>query len=253
MIAPPPPPAVHATTVDLGTLDDANAGRVAIMPTALTPPAGTFSFEDWELLMISASYAPSDNLVLSGTTMIPVAAGVYWGFFSAKLQVVKTGRLRMAVQGGLLAVSVKDTTTQFDSMGNIIGTMDTQNTTSGLELAGALTYCFDDNCFSHINAAAIAGFAYETQSSVPVGFMGGIVGRVGKHVRLLGEVDTGYSFGKIQGGANAFLGWYGVRFTSKEIGVDLALVKLFCDSCNSSNDPFPLGYPFVTFSYRAID
>src|SRR5512135_448696 len=71
MVAPPPAVAAPApevtTTVDPGTLEDANAGRVAIMPTALTPPKGTFSFEDWELLLVTASYAVTDNLVISGT------------------------------------------------------------------------------------------------------------------------------------------------------------------------------------------
>jgi hypothetical protein len=81
--------------------------------------------------------------------------------------------------------------------------------------------------------------------------MGGIVGRIARHVRLIGEVDTGYSFGKIQGGADAFLGWYGVRFTSRQIGVDLALVKPFCDGCDTGST-FPLGFPWVTFSYRAL-
>src|SRR4051812_14582999 len=88
IVAPAPPPVVPST-VDPGTLDDANAGRVAVMPTALTPPKGTFSFEDWELFLISASYAPTDNLVITATTMVPVSSDVYWGFASAKLQVVK--------------------------------------------------------------------------------------------------------------------------------------------------------------------
>ncbi len=252
----PPPPAVAApapevtTTVDPGTLEDANAGRVAIMPTALTPPKGTFSFEDWELFLISASYAVTDQLVISGTTMVPVTSDVYWGFLSAKLQVVKQGNLRVAVQAGAAGAATKDTQTTYDTMGNPIGTMSTTTSGGGFDLGAAMTYCFDTGCFSHVSAAAAAGLATHGNSSVPVGFMAGIVGKVSTKVRLIAEADTAHMFGKISGQADGFLGWYGVRFTSRQIGVDLALVKPFCSDCSSNT--FPLGFPFVTFSYRAL-
>jgi len=70
------------------------------MPTALPPPAGTWAFEDWELFLVSLSYAASDQLVITGTTLIPVSGDFYWGFVSAKLQVVKAGALRLAAQAG---------------------------------------------------------------------------------------------------------------------------------------------------------
>jgi hypothetical protein len=251
IVAPAPPP-VAPTTVDPGTLEDANAGRVAIMPTALTPPKGAFSFEDWELFLISASYGVTDNLVISATTMVPITSEVYWGFLSAKLQVVKQGRVRVAVQAGAAAAATKDTTTTFDAMGNITGEMST--TTSGglFDLGGALTYCLDEGCNSHADAAIAAGFAERDNSSVPVGFMGGLVVKVASKVRLIAEADTAHLFGKISDQADGFLGWYGVRFTSRNIGVDLTLVKPFCGNGDCDTDTFPLGFPFVTFAYRAL-
>jgi hypothetical protein len=260
--APPPPPVVvapatvavtpPATTVDKGTLEDANAGRVAIMPTALTPPAGTWSFEDWELFFVSASYGVTDQLVITGTAMVPITSDLYWGFISAKYQLLKQDRLRFAVQGGLAGVLFKDNTTTFDSMGNPISTTSSQ-TTSGADLAGALTYCLDDDCYSHVDGAVVAGFAHQSSSAVPVGFMGGLVARVGKRVRLILEADTAHVFGDISGQANGFLGWYGVRFTSRQIAVDLALVKPFCSNNDCTSDTLPLGFPFVTFAYRGLD
>ena len=139
IVAPAPPPA-PISTADLGTLEDANSGRVAIMPTALTPPKGTFSFEDEELFFIGVSYAVTDDLVISGTTMVPITSDLYWGFVSAKLQVVKQGRLRVAVQAGAAGASTKDTTTTFDSMGNITGEMSTTSSGGGFDLGGAATY-----------------------------------------------------------------------------------------------------------------
>jgi hypothetical protein len=253
----PPPPAVAApapeatTTVDRGTLEDANAGRVAIMPTALTPPKGTFSFEDKELFFVTASYAVTDQLVISGTTMVPITDELYWGMISAKLQVVKQGNLRVAVQAGAVGVATKDTSTQFDSMGNVIGEMDTTESGGGFDLGAAMTYCFDTDCFSHVSAAAIAGLATHGNSAVPVAFTGGLVARISPKVRLIAEADTAHVFGNIDEQADGFLGWYGVRFTSRQIGVDLALVKPFCSDC-STDGTFPAGFPFVTFSYRAL-
>jgi hypothetical protein len=43
------------------------------------------------------------------------------------------------------------------------------------------------------------------------------------------------------------LAWYGARFTSKNIGVDLGFVKNVCNDCS---DEMPMGFPFVSFSYR---
>ncbi len=229
-VAPPPPveaapPPVEAapppaTTVDKGTLDDANAGRVAIMPTALTAPAGTWSFEDMELFVIGGSYSPTDQLVITATTMVPITSDLYWGYLSAKYQFLAQGRLRLAVQGGVAGALAKDTTTTYDASGNVISDTTSSTATSGLEVGGAATLCLDDDCYSHVDGAVVAGFAHQDQSSVPVGFMGGLVARIGKRVRLILEADTAHLFGNISGQANGFLGWYGLRFTSRQIGVD---------------------------------
>ena len=248
MMPPPPPPVVRTTTVDRGTLEDANAGRVAIMSTALTPPAGTWSFEDWELFLISASYAVSDQFVITATTMVPVTSELYWGVLSGKLQVVKQGNLRVALQGGL--IGALESSTSYDAANNATTS---KTSTSALELGAAATLCIDPECFSHVDGAVVAGFAHQSDSSVPVGFQAGFVGRISNHVRFVAEADTAHVFGNLSGQANGFLGWYGVRFTSRQIGVDLELVRPFCSSSDCDMKTFPLGFPFVAFSYRGLD
>lgn len=250
VVSPPPAPA-PATTVDKGTLEDANAGRAWLSPTALTPPAGTWSFEDFELFLIGVSYAVNDNLVITGTTMVPITSDLYWGFISAKAQVVKQGNVRVAIQGGLVAAAAKDTTTQYDAMGNVIGEMSTTTTTSGGEVGAAATLCLDNDCFSHLDGFVGAAFAYQNNASVPVGFSASWVQRLGKRVRLVIEADSAHLFGDISGQANGVLGWYGLRFTSRSIGADVGFVKPFCSDCSS--DTFPMGFPVVGFSYRGID
>lgn len=234
--------ATPPTTVDPGTVADANSGRVALMSTALTPPAGSFSFEDWELFLISAGYAVTDQLVITATTMVPVTSDFYWGFVSAKLQVLKTGRVRLAAQAGVAGF--------LDNQSSTDGASSSNDSASGFDLGGAATLCLDDGCFSHVDASVVAGFAWQNQSSVPVGFAGGIVGKVARKIRIVAEADSAHMFGDISGQANGFLGWYGLRFTSRDIGVDLELVKPFCSDCSTKE--FPLGFPWVTFTYRSL-
>jgi hypothetical protein len=235
----PGPPERTYPGIDRGTLEDANAGRVAIMSTALTPPAGTWSFEDYELLFIAASYAPTDNLVITATSMIPVVPDFYWGFLSAKLQVAKIGNLRFALQAGIGGAVVKDGSSS--------------DSGSGGEVGGVGTLCLDDDCFNHISLSAEAAFAHQDNSSVPVIFSAGLVAKISKRVRFVAEADTAHAFGDFSGQANGILAWYGLRFTSKQIGVDLELVRPFCGGSDCDMGSFPLGVPFVAFSYRGLD
>ena len=55
-------------------------------------------------------------------------------------------------------------------------------------------------------------------------------------------------FGAI-GVSNGALFWYGLRFTSRNIGVDLGFVR----PIGVADSDFVLGLPVVTFSYRGID
>ncbi len=65
---PPPPPVVPVepvSNVDKGIVEDANAGRMWLSPTALTEPAGTWSFSDYDLLVVGLSYAATDTVSIS--------------------------------------------------------------------------------------------------------------------------------------------------------------------------------------------
>jgi hypothetical protein len=240
--APPPPP---PTSVDPGTFEDANAGRNWLSPTALTPPGGTWSFSDYELLLVGASYAVTDKFLLSVTSMIPID-GAFFAFASAKLQLLKAGPLRFAIQGSFALVSAN---TSVDSNGN---TTSSTSTGGGGLIGGALTYCADSGCFTHLDAYVGAAFDYQTNPVVPVAFAGALTARIARHVRLLLEVDSAGLLGNdISGVADGVLAWYGLRFTSKQIGVDVGLVEPVCSGC--SNSVFPIGFPVVTFTYRGID
>ncbi|MBA3820569.1 MAG: hypothetical protein H0X17_16885 [Deltaproteobacteria bacterium] len=233
--APPPPGATVAatSTVDLGVVNDANSGRSWLSPTALTPPAGTWSFSDFELLFVSGAYAVTDQLQISATTLLPIAEDMpFFGMLSAKLQVLRSGRVRGAAHAAVLHV------TEGSGAAVTIGT-----------LGGALTLCLDDDCHSHLTGYLGAGFADEEQSSVPFVASAALTFRVARLVKIVLEADSAFIAGEIDETANGFLGWYGVRFTSKNIGVDLGFAKPICDGCE---DGLVMGFPFVSFTYRAF-
>jgi hypothetical protein len=238
---PPPPPApvaVAATappsTVDQGVVEDANAGRGWLAPTALTPPAGTWSFSDFELFVISAGYAVTDKVQVSATTLIPIVSDMpTWVLLNGKAQIIRAGKVRGAVQAALTYAGVDG------------------DSATALELGGALTFCIDEACHSHISGFLGAGFAHEDQSAVPFMFAFEGAFRVGKHLKLILEADSGFVAGEIDAAADGFLAWYGVRFTSSFLGVDLGFMKPICDGCES--DELPMGFPFVSFTYRNLN
>lgn len=240
---PPPPPgppvaavatAAPPSNVDQGVVEDANAGRGWLAPTALTPPAGTWSFSDFELFIISAGYAVTDKVQVSATTLIPIVSDMpTWVLLNGKAQIIRAGKLRGAVQAALTYAGVDG------------------DSATALELGGALTYCIDDACHSHISGFLGAGFAHEDQSAVPFMFAFEGAFRVGKHLKLILEADSGFVAGEIDAAADGFLAWYGVRFTSSFLGVDLGFMKPICDGCES--DELPMGFPFVSFTYRNLN
>lgn len=230
---PPPPPPPAPTTVDQGTLEDANAGRNWLAPTALMDPKGTWSFSDFELFVVGASYAPTDTLSLSAATLIPITSDQpFVGLFSAKLQFLRAGRVRLAAHGALTVVS------------------DENDGFNAAVLGGAGTLCLDDLCRSHLTGYLAAGFADADQSAVPFVVSAAGVFRVSRRVKVVLEVDSAFIAGDINETADGFLAWYGVRFTSPSIGVDVGLAKPIVDG--DDGDAFPLGFPFVSLTYRGL-
>ena len=242
IVTPPPPPMMVAraapvppppSNVDEGVLEDASSGRNWLTPTALTPPAGTFTISDFELFVLGASYSVTDQLQISGATLLPIVSRTpFVGILSGKLQILRAGRVRAAAQASVLYVHDHD-----DSAVAFTG-------------GGALTLCLDGGCNSYASGYLGAGFARDNNSSVPIGVSATVVARLARHVKLMVELDTGGVVGKLDAAADGLLAWYGVRFTSPNIGVDLGFVKPICGDCD--NNHLPLGLPFVAVSYRAL-
>ncbi|HEY3801453.1 MAG TPA: hypothetical protein VGL61_02565 [Kofleriaceae bacterium] len=256
VMTPPPvvaPPASAHPGIDQGVIDDANSGRSWLMPTALTPPAGTWSFTDYELFSVGASYAATDHLVISATTLLPIVSDQpLVGLITAKYQVLSVGSLRLAGQ-----FAFGFSTGGGDSSGGA-GTV-----------GGVATLCMDHPCNSTLSGYVGVGFGSSGESTVPLLVAGSLAVRLGRHVKLVGEVDTGYLAGNgFDSADEGFLLWYGLRFTSRNIGVDLGLMEPIVREFATSSDGtttassyqvgfgggvFPAGFPFVSFTYRGLD
>lgn len=239
----PQPPTVTepvAPAKEPGILEDANSGRSWLTPTALLPPAGTWSVSDFELFLVGASYSPSDNFQLSVTTLLPIVKDMpLWLLLSGKLQLVDRGQFKLVAQG---------TFTYFgdNSGGDNVATY-------GGSVGGAATYCLAADCYSHVTGYLAAAFAKDSgDSAVPFIVGGSAVFKVARRVRLVLEADSGFVVGDINQNIDGFLGWYGVRLTSRNIGVDLGFVKPVYYGDTASDDPFILGFPFVSLTYRGL-
>jgi hypothetical protein len=231
-----PPPAAENPNVDAGVVADANSGRAWLMPTALSAPKGTWSFSDFELFLVSASYAVTDQFSIGATTLVPISSDIpFWALFSAKMQVLRSGSLRVALHGAATLVTGGDT----DGF-------------SAAEVGGAATLCLDTACHSHVSGFVGAGFALtEENNAVPIIVGGALAARLGKRVKFVAEVDTGLiAGGGINETADGFLLWYGLRFTSRNIGVDVGFMKPIIG--DSDDDSFPIGFPIVSFTYRGL-
>jgi len=251
-VAPMPPVVPPAKPdhpgADLGVIEDANSSNSFITPTALTAPAGTWWFSDIDLFLVSGGYAITNEFQVSAMTLIPVSKDQpFWGVFNGKFQFLKQGRLRLAAQAALM--TVEDDKNTYDSNGNSTGS--TSQWYFAGEVGGAATLCFDDACRSHGSLFVGAGFAQGDNSAVPVVVAGSIAARINKHVKLIGEIDSGFIAGKIDI-SNGALVSYGVRFTSRNLGVDFGFMKPLVKGWDDI-DVLPLGLPYLSFTYRSTD
>jgi hypothetical protein len=241
VVAPPPAPAT--SNVDQGVIEDANAGAAWLMPTALTPPAGTWSFSDFQLLLASFGYAVSDSAHVSGTFLIPITKDFpFVGFLTGKLQVVRAGSLRIAGQAAVahMREHISSSSTSTNDFSATI-----------FDIGGAATLCIDDACHSHLSGYVAAAFSAQNDTkTVPLLFSGALVAKINRRVKFVAEVDSAAVVGgNFNDTADGALVWYGLRFTSREIGVDLGFVK---PVYSGASDFLLIGYPFVSFTYRSL-
>jgi hypothetical protein len=229
---------------------DPNIDRGFIQPTAMTQPAHSLTYNNYELVLHGLTYGITDHLQTSVTVMAPLVRDMpFLGIAAVKWQFLSTPRFHLALQGSATMIHV---------FGGDNIAPDGSSTGGGASAyaagAGAFaSYCLRDDCSSlaSLNATyqlAFAGRSDETAQAIIYG--GSIVHRVSPHVKLLGEVTSmaattvaDSNFDNISGALVS----YGVRLHTANIASDVGFMKPIS---GDGNDPFLLGLPFINVSYR---
>jgi hypothetical protein len=227
-----------------GTAEDPNIDRAFLLPTAMTQPAGSGTYNNYELVLHGFTYGATDHVQLTLTVMPPLVSDMpFIGVAAAKWQFVSTPRLHVALQGSA-------------GLGGEFGRnssgFETQNNAVGLFGAGLFaSACLSTDCSSLLSASATYqyGVPENGRSLHLVVYGGSIVQSVSAHVKLLGEVASAASNGSGSGFDNAAgaIFSYGIRLHSANLAGDIGFVRPII---KNSNDDFLMGLPFASVSYR---
>lgn len=227
-----PPPPEHART------DDANADHIVLGSTAFTAPKGSVYFSDYELFVIQAGVAVTDNVQLTATTWLPIVPEQpFFLDVSAKFAFLQTSRFHMAGIASILGITGTGSGDALPVVGR---------------LALVATACITENCYVSASASAMFLFTENTTDVVPVILNFGMTARVAGIFSLLAEVNGIAAVGDLGRSsidvfdAGVLLG-YGVRFSNQNFGFDLTFVKPII---RGTDDFTVLGVPWLAFTYR---
>jgi hypothetical protein len=216
-----------------GASEDPNIDRGFLLPTAETQPAGSLTFNSYELLLAGLTYGVTDSFQVSATTLVPVAEGmplVLTG--SGKLRLLKTDRVRVALHGSLTVVAEDDDQATLGTFG------------------GTASLCMDDACHSMLSGS-LGGISVSEDTSDPFGavyYGASIVHRVAARAKLLAELAAVAADFDEEGQEALTALNFGVRFFSANLAADLGFVV----PLGEGDDELVLGIPFVNLSYRTL-
>jgi hypothetical protein len=221
---------VAAPAPAAGPAEDPNIDRGFLLPTAMTQPKGTLTYNNYELLLHGLSYGITDHVQVTATVLSPITKEMpFVGIAAVKAQVVDAGLFHLAVQG---SVTYAD-----------------RNAAFGPGLLASV--CLRDDCSSLLSGSVtyqIAGLGDDHTAHMFL-YGSSLLLRVSDHVKLLAELTSaagGQSdrFENIDG----MLVSYGVRLHSGRIAGDVGFIK----PVSTSGEDFDLlmGIPFINFSYR---
>jgi hypothetical protein len=217
--------------------DDPNVDRGFLLPTAMTQPAGSVTYNNYELLLHGLTFGITDNVQASVTVLSPVVDSMpFVGFGAVKARLPLGARVHLAFQGSVgVAHSFEDAA---------------QDPTIYTVGGGAfVSACLREDCSSIASASAIVqkGFSTGVSSPYAIIYGGSIVHRVSPRIKLLLEVTSAAAAdGEDAENIPGFLASYGVRFHTGSIAADVGFVRPFGDDTSD----FLMGLPFVNVSYR---
>jgi len=210
---------------------DAAADRVIMMSTAETHPAGTFFFSDYELILLQFGYAITDEVQLALSGVPPLIENQPYFFdLTMKANLYRGSVFRFALLGSFDVL--------FDDDGDGFW---------GARLGAVGTVCFNPTCQISLSPNVVTFFNDATTDFLPIISSLGFVGRVSPLFAFLLEPLYTFIVGDEVTGADGFILNYGVRLSGQNFAVDLALMLPVLEDVDN---PFIMGFPFVSFTYR---
>ncbi len=184
---------------------NAQVDRVILMPTAETHPRGTLFFSSYEIILLQAGYALSDETQISLTLTPPVGKdNVVPLDVTLKTVVLRQPRVRLAAYGSASGVAgLKEGTALLGRVG------------------ATFQGCFDVTCGSSVSVAStllLLGPALISADGV------GMILKVSDTVDWLFEVDSLVPLGREAGIYNGISAGTGVRISGEHLGLDIALL-----------------------------
>ena len=229
----------------LGASNDPNLDRGFLLSTAMTQPAGTITYNNYELLLHGITYGLTDRVQLSAMVLAPITEDMpFFGSVSAKGRLLDADRLHLALQGSV-------------GYGRLFGADDDEALLSaGTGVLASL--CLRDDCASLLSASATYQLMFSTDQGDAtrlhlVIYGVSLVQRLGGNVKLLAELTSASAHvsGDTQGFDNApgLLVSYGLRFHGRSMAGDVGFMKPV--STDEDTDVgLVMGLPFVNLSYR---
>jgi hypothetical protein len=217
---------------------DPNIDRAFLLPTAMTQPKGSVTYNNYELLLHGLTYGITDNLQTTVTVLSPMTKDMpVLGLMAIKGRMLATDRLHLSLQASA-------------GVGHSFG--DAQSSTGYTLGSGAFaSLCLRDDCSSLLSASVTYQLALGSggaRSSQFVIYGGSLVHAVSTHVKLLAELTS--AAGKVNADFDNLpgaLASYGVRFHTGALAGDVGFVR---PMGSELDDEFLLGLPFVNVSYR---
>ena len=225
------------TPVSLRKAADASVDRNIVMPTAETLGKGEWAINSYELLGFGVSYGVADQAHVSFTTIAPITTDFpIGGILSGKFQVVETSRFLFALQ---------PSASWFTQEGDSAGTV---------SLNAACDFVLDQQGRVALTLAEVSTWSYSGDGNIGLGdaalflLSGGINGRVGKFVKLMGEVVliATYADGDFDFVDEGFFFNYGIRFFGRTLAADLSFIR----PVGEDTGEFLMGIPYVSFTAR---
>lgn len=233
---------------------DPSIDRSLLLPTAITQPNGSFTVENYDVVVLGLTYGLTDKLQVGLLlAAIPFGEGGALVAPSLKWRFLSTPRLNLAAQA---FGSFLNQNPAFESDDNRAPNRAQGSLGSGLIASG----CFSPDCRTMLSAGVHwqTRFAPEKNLTMDLVYGLSLTHAATQKIKLVCEAISAAGYTRRDtdqfGVANGMLFNYGVRAHGRSFAFDLGFVDpiFFGNPFKPQIRGLPFGVPFVGLSYRTL-